>query len=541
MTPGAAEYRRKLAGALALILLVSAARLAYLIWFSPYELVGDEAYYWVQSQHLDWSYREKGPLLAWAIALCCHLFGNVEWAVRLPMVICSALAAWGIGRMTLSFTNGDRRAALLAVIIFLLVPAFVANAQICTQDGPLIALLVALTALGLRLTRRWESGDSIWLEWLGLWALFALGMLLKQSTLLFATAFVPYVVVRFHQLRWRRVLLVQQLTGLLLLLAIIGPMLLWEHRHGWPMLGHTLGHLGIGSDHATKANKANHLAWIGSTIGGIVGAAGPAFIVLAAWASWDAIRRRNTEPDRWPRRLWLICAAWPSVLFFVALSFTKPVVPSWPLPSLVPLVVLVAEMASHNLPMLKRPQAIRAKQFKLWWDILIWYGVGGALLIMFPTVLAWMPIAGAKIDRGILHRLRGSRSAAQSLYATAMRVPTPDGRRPIVVTRHYMNASLDSFYIPHGALTVTTFGGYTGLRPSNFDTWDETRLSNPAFHGRSLLLVNGTEAEWQQRLQVDSIRCIQADPCLFLATNFQGGRHAQAQAQAHAHVTEELP
>src|SRR5689334_11937365 len=141
--------------ALSLIAACALLRLIYLIWLTPYELVGDEAYYWVQAKHLDWSYREKGPLLAWAIALCCWLFGNVEWAVRLPVVLSALLAAWIVGRLTLSLTRGDRRAALLAVIAFLLVPAFQANAQVCTQDGPLIALLAGLTWVGLRLMRRW--------------------------------------------------------------------------------------------------------------------------------------------------------------------------------------------------------------------------------------------------------------------------------------------------------------------------------------------------------------------------------------------------
>ncbi len=40
------------------------------LWFAArIELVPDEAYYWVWSKHLDASYREKGPAVAWTIAL----------------------------------------------------------------------------------------------------------------------------------------------------------------------------------------------------------------------------------------------------------------------------------------------------------------------------------------------------------------------------------------------------------------------------------------------------------------------------------------
>ena len=59
--------------AVALLVAVLIVRLAYLIWLSPFELVGDEAYYWEQSRHLDLCYNEKGPALPWMIAGCSSL------------------------------------------------------------------------------------------------------------------------------------------------------------------------------------------------------------------------------------------------------------------------------------------------------------------------------------------------------------------------------------------------------------------------------------------------------------------------------------
>ena len=64
----ASTYRRSLSWATwnAALLLLGATfllRFAYLAFLSPYELVGDEAYYWEQSRHLSGSYNEKGPAL----------------------------------------------------------------------------------------------------------------------------------------------------------------------------------------------------------------------------------------------------------------------------------------------------------------------------------------------------------------------------------------------------------------------------------------------------------------------------------------------
>jgi len=70
------------------MLLVLAAALigvkSWLTYGAGVELRFDEAQYWEWSQHLDWSYYSKGPLVAWLIALSERLFGHSAWAVRLP-------------------------------------------------------------------------------------------------------------------------------------------------------------------------------------------------------------------------------------------------------------------------------------------------------------------------------------------------------------------------------------------------------------------------------------------------------------------------
>src|SRR5215831_5339692 len=116
-------------GAVIVLIAATLLRLAYSIWLSPWDLVGDEAYYWLQSRHLDLCYNEKGPLLPWLIAASCRFFGDVEWAVRLPVLLASALGGWGVGRLALYVTRRDERVAAISIYIYLLLPAFQANAQ----------------------------------------------------------------------------------------------------------------------------------------------------------------------------------------------------------------------------------------------------------------------------------------------------------------------------------------------------------------------------------------------------------------------------
>ena len=514
--------------ALVLLCAVFAIRVAYLAWWSPYELVGDEAYYWVQSRHLDWCYNEKGPALPWMIAACCRLLGNSEWAVRLPVAISSLLAGWGIGRLAMSVTDGDERVGFFAVVCFLLMPAFAANAQICTQDGPLIALWIALTAIGLRLVRRWDERRDTWREWLALWFLLGIGFLFKQSVLLFLPSLVIYWIAR-RSLPLRPVWYAQQVAGIALFCLVISPMVVWNARHGWPLLAHTLGHLGAGGDQAGQVAKGNPLTWTGITIGGIIGAFGPAAIAFMTWASLRAFRERENDPRRWNARLWLMCAAWPGTVFFILLSLIKPVVPSWPLPSMVPLIALMAELLSAELARYRDQRRSRRlgsgdrpdKLAHQLWGVLVVYGIAGWFLISFPTVLSHAPLVGPHLEKSLLRRFTGHRRAAQDLQAVLVSITPNDGRPPPqIVTTYYMDAALASFYLP-GHPAVATAGKYLGKRSTTFDQWPDTDLTNPALRRRPLLLIGANESRWREALVFDRAQPL-AGGRFLLATNYQG-------------------
>ncbi len=316
--------------ALALIIGVTILRIVYSIWLSPWDLVGDEAYYWVQAQHLEFGYNEKGPLLAWMIAAACRLFGDVEWGVRLPMVIASGLSAWGIGRLAIAASKGDERVGAISAAVFLLLPAFQASAQISTQDGPMIALWVALTGAGMRLFRRWRDGMNTWPDWLLIWTLVGVGMLLKQSVLTFLPGMAIFWWLARRDLPLRPVLVAQQVAGILICAAVFCPMIIWNARHGWPTVAHTIGHLGAGGDQAGRVDKGNPFIWEGNVLAGLLGSFGPAGLVMV-WATVRFWRTRPTGPvghvtcRPGPQGFGLTafgscCAAWFSTIFYVVLA-----------------------------------------------------------------------------------------------------------------------------------------------------------------------------------------------------------------------------
>src|SRR5258708_9355488 len=88
----------------------------YRLWYCTHlELVGDEAYYWLWSRHLDICYLDKGPVIAWIIAAGTALFGQTVFGIRFFAVILSS--ATGIGIYLLAMRLFADRVAVWALIM----------------------------------------------------------------------------------------------------------------------------------------------------------------------------------------------------------------------------------------------------------------------------------------------------------------------------------------------------------------------------------------------------------------------------------------
>jgi hypothetical protein len=76
---------------MAIALLALLGLTVFRLWYiTRLGLVPDEAYYWLWSKHLAASYRDKGPGIAWTIALSVWLFGDTLFGVRFFAVMLSA-------------------------------------------------------------------------------------------------------------------------------------------------------------------------------------------------------------------------------------------------------------------------------------------------------------------------------------------------------------------------------------------------------------------------------------------------------------------
>ncbi len=105
--------------------------------------------------------------------------------------------------------------------------------------------------------------------------------------------------------------------------------------------------------------------------------------------------------------------------------------------------------------------------------------------LQLPTASGLDPLPRRRANQ-TRHHGPDHRSSSRCAAASTRPRQTCSGPS-IVVTRHYMAAGLYSFYLrDHPA--VFTAGKYLGKRSTNFDHWPDTELSDPALHGRTLIL-----------------------------------------------------
>src|SRR5919204_2341780 len=116
---------------LAIVLLLAVT--GYRLWFSTrLELVPDEAYYWLWSKHLAASYRDKGPAIAWTIALGTRIFGDSVFGIRFFAVMLSTGSSWLL--FMLARRLYDDRIALWCLLMATVMPVLAVGSILMTID-----------------------------------------------------------------------------------------------------------------------------------------------------------------------------------------------------------------------------------------------------------------------------------------------------------------------------------------------------------------------------------------------------------------------
>jgi len=483
--------------ALALLSAGAAAHLLYLISGAALDLSGDEAHYWEWSRRLDWSYYSKGPLVAWIIAAARGLFaswsqqwvGSEALAVRLPAILLSVGTGWGLFVLARAVLR-TARLAFATVAVAFTVPILAVGSLVMTIDAPLACLYVwTLVAVerGLR------GGAAT--PWIVAGVLIALGILAKYTmVLIFPTVLLASII----EPRFRAVLLrPAPYAGLLVGLAGLVPILVWNARHDWVSFRHVAGQAGLAA--TARIQPLGPLEFAAGQLA-VIGPIWFAAMVAALVALTRSPQPRPPEThDTGALRLLLAATMVPWAVF-LAFSFRTKTQPNWPLPALLPgLIVMVCGLARlwHAGAAARRWARIAVA------GGVIWGAAAVALMHRSEWALpvfkwlarrepVWNLTPVAKYDPTA--RLRGWSDLGRAV-GEVLAAQQAAGRDPFIVTDDYQTASQIAFYAPGGP-TVYCLQAALGDRQSQYDLWRPNPWRDPdRFVGRPCIYVGARQPE----------------------------------------------
>ncbi len=392
---------------LALLVAVTLFRLWYCTTLG---LLGDEAYYWVCSRHLDLSYFDKGPGAAATIAVGTRLFGDTVFGVRFFAVLLSfatGLSIFALARMLFS-----ARVAWFSVLLTVAIPLFAVGSILMTID-PLSVFFWTLAAIAF-----WKAKDTPEFGlWLATGAFVGIGGLAKYTNLAELLCFALFCLCcAEYRSKLRRPQFFAML-GASLVCSL--PVLIWNARHDWITVEH-LVHRGAldGSWHFSPTELSFFLVSQAGVISPLifVGIVGSLFGPRLAPEHRVAIR-------------FLLCLFLPLFVFYIVLSANKAGQANWTAPAYVAGVILFA--AKWTL------SANKARWIRRFSIAAVIVGLLESLALHNTHWFRLPP------ERDPLNRSRGFDCVAQK----ASDLSVKEGTQCFIANK-YMLASLLSFYLP---------------------------------------------------------------------------------------------
>jgi dolichol-phosphate mannosyltransferase len=400
------------------------------------ELLPEEAYYWTYSKHPALGYFDHPPMVAWVIALGTTLFGDTPLGVRFATILLW-LATAGFLFLTGRMWFG-RRVALMATLLYTLLPIYVGTGLLVTPDAPLLFFWMATLYLISKALHTGRAG-----YWLVAGVAFGGALLSKYYTLLLAPSLLWFLLLSPKYRHWLR--RPQPWLALPIALAVFSPVIIWNAQHSWAsFLFQSTRTAGV-----TKNMPRDVAVFWGYQLAILT----PLVFALFVNATARGIRCGWLQrDDRWN---FVASFSLPLFFLFTAASFKTQVHVNWTAPAFLSMTLGGAAIALDGF---NSPETRRAR----WWRAATWVTVGlCALYIVFGlTILAWgFPKQFAYKQAG------GWRALAQEVDAARSQVAGGTNQTPFILGMERYNIAAEiGFYLQAPDETVNMYAvGDQGL------------------------------------------------------------------------------
>lgn len=410
-----------------LFVILVAVRILYAVVF-PFDLSGDEAYYWDWGRSLSWGYFSKPPFIAWLMALSGWMGHNTDTGLR----ITAALLGSGSVLMMfiLSFRLFGGQAALWTVLLMIASPANVALNLILTIDAPLMFFWpLALLLFHLQVHDR--DHRAVW----GLLNMVALGLglLTKQMMFAFHIMMLLYLATTPSH---RRLLRAWDMWMVWIgSLAFLIPTLLWNASNGWITVSHTQHHF-----EGKPITILGILSRAGEFIGSQIGLLSPVTAVLLVLVMIHSLRKwKSLEPHA----RYLLTFSAPGLAIVLLMLFRQKINANWPAVFYPGLLILMGAALTNS----KRLPDSLTSRFPKWKNPAVVTGFVFMLIAaLIPFGLTIAGQTGGRLDPMV--RLQGWNELANHVQRFREFHQSSLNQPFMLVSGHRYNTSLLAFYLP---------------------------------------------------------------------------------------------
>jgi 4-amino-4-deoxy-L-arabinose transferase-like glycosyltransferase len=419
----------------------------YRLWFiTQMELVPDEAYYWLWSKHLAASYRDKGPAIAWVIALGTKMFGNTVFGIRFFAVIFST----GVGALlfVLARRMYDDRVALWCLLLASVIPILAVGSLLMTIDSLSVFFWVLALVIFWQALQRDKLMDWFWL-----------GLAIGAGFLAKFTNGVQLGCIVFFLL-WskehRPLLFSWKMFTLCAAFSLcITPILWWNMQNGW------VHALALHSRSGVKSSFQIHPGELLTFLGGQFAVVSPLIMLGMVIAAVVLTWKRHADL----RVSFLLSQFLPLYGLFMFFSLNKSGQPNWTVPALI--AGIIFNVVYWREIVMQHP---------VWrWVV----GAAFAIALLMTAVLhdtkPLMMVADRVTEhfhwRPISDPLR--RAEGWTDFAAHVQSAREKYQSNLLIANHYSQASMMAFYLPDQPVTYLLPEEYGA---SQFNLWPNYHL-----------------------------------------------------------------
>lgn len=436
-------------------LFLKAVLISAFILFSNVALSPDEAQYWTWSQHLDFGYYSKPPLIAWQIFLTTTIFGNTEFGVRFGAILLSTLLAFSIYKLGRNIRLSERCASW-AALIFAYSPLGCYLSFAATTDcGMILGIVLAISVLTVGLRDKTCPNYPL----MGFW--ICLGSLYKWT----AFAFYPFLFAFLIFCPWLRSRAL--FYGLIISLCAFLPTLYWNINHDFA----TFKHVFYTVYHKGKASKGgNFFPFLGAQIALF----SPLYFFFFLKA---LLQKKKSLPLLF---LSVFSSGW---FIYLILSLFKRMQPNWDIYFYPPAMLLIAW---YTLEKMKRGQ--------------LWLYLGTCFSILFSLFIFLSPFLPIPYKYNPFRQSLGWQELEKGLEKAGYQIG-----KDFLFSDTYQMTSLLSFYGPEKKRAY--FFNLQGNRKNQFSYWPSLAYRKGE-RGYFVIAQNAPEEQlqWHQKHYLEKLK-----------------------------------